>query len=60
MKLQLRLILVFVSLLYVICPGTLSAQLSQGGVPVSFSVAMPVDTINMISLAPPGDRPARA
>ena len=53
MKLHLRLIFVLIPFISASFPGMLSAQVSQGGIPRSFSLAMAADTANVISITPP-------
>ena len=53
MKLRLYIILAFISFLSASLPGMLFAQVSQGGVPRSFSLVMATDTAGIINIAPP-------
>ncbi|MEI6682647.1 MAG: T9SS type A sorting domain-containing protein [Bacteroidota bacterium] len=53
MKRKILMILGFVPVFILLFPGILSAQLSQGGIPRSFSQAMASDTTASVSVAPP-------
>ncbi len=53
MKRKISLILGLIPVLILLLPGLLSAQLSQGGMPRSFSLAMAADTTASVSIAPP-------
>ena len=53
MKRKIRLMLGLIPVLVLLCPGLLSAQVSQGGMPRSFALAMSADTTASVSVAPP-------
>ncbi|MEI7664056.1 MAG: hypothetical protein WCK34_17755 [Bacteroidota bacterium] len=53
MKRTLRLSIVLITAFYFLSPCLVRAQLSQGGLPRSFSLAMASDTTGMVNITPP-------